>query len=343
MSKVQPLNSPQREIHRILFIRTDRMGDLLMNLPALGILRRTYPKAWIAVFLDRSTAELLTNHPDIDEVIVADARKLHGDFGYYWRTVRQIRKARFDLAVVSNPDKWWHLLTFFAGIPRRVGYRRKWSFFLTNTLARPKLWEDWHEIDLNLDLMRLLSGLRWDGKVSLPVDGLSKRKVNEKIAETFPDNKKFVAVHAGTSDPAKRWAKENFAEVCDRIRENGSYEAVLIGGLEEKAVSLEIQKLVRRPLVDWTGEFSLKELAAFFQHERVHALVSSDSGPVHVAWMSGLPVVALYAKNTPGSNPRRWGPKDAKSEVIFRPMDEISTQEVWEALQRTLERGSVKR
>ncbi len=115
-------------------------------------------------------------------------------------------------------------------------------------------------------------------------------------------------------------------------------EVVLIGGPEEKEISADVLRRSGVPVRDWTGELSLAELVSFLNHERVKTLVSSDSGPVHIAWMLGKPVVALYAENCPGSNPLRWGPLDKKSEVIFKPIDAIGAEEVWEAVKKVLRR-----
>ena len=85
-----------RQIHRILFIRTDRMGDVLMNLPALHVLRQSYPKAWIALLLDRSVAGLFRGHPDLDELIIVDAAELKQSGRKRRKLAQELRKARFD-------------------------------------------------------------------------------------------------------------------------------------------------------------------------------------------------------------------------------------------------------
>ena len=82
-----------KEIQRILFIRTDRMGDVLMNLPALRLLRQSYPKAWIAMLVDASVAELLKGHPDFDEVMTVSAGESFG------KLLGRVRQARFDMEI----------------------------------------------------------------------------------------------------------------------------------------------------------------------------------------------------------------------------------------------------
>ena len=116
---------PQAKPHRILFVRTDRMGDVLMNLPALRLLRQEFPKSWIALAVDPSVAPLLEGHPDLDEIVRVDALRFKKNRAYRSQIKAQIKAAGFSVAIASNPDKNWHTLFFLARIPTRVGYSRK--------------------------------------------------------------------------------------------------------------------------------------------------------------------------------------------------------------------------
>ncbi len=331
-----------QEIRRILFIRTDRMGDVLMNLPAIRLLRQAYPKSWMTVLVDAPAEDLLRHHPDIDEVMAIPAKKIKESFFYRLELARLLRKGKFDLAVVSNPDKGLHQAVFLAGIPRRVGYRRKWGFLLTRSAADRKAVSGRHEIDSNLELMKLLTDKTWDGRLLLSPDESAKISVEGLLAKSFPDSRQILAVHPGTSNPAKRWAADNFARLCELLRNEKNLALALVGGAEERQVSKEIRAKTNARVVDLTGGLSLSELTAFLGHERVRLLVSSDSGPVHIAWISGTPVVAMYAKDVSGSDPARWGPRDGKSEIIHKPMAEISVPDVFEAVKRILQRVSLR-
>ena len=331
-----------RDISRILFVRTDRIGDVLMNLPAIRLLRQTFPKAWLTLLLDRSVAGLLKGHPDIDELMAVDSEKLARSARARWDLIRGVRKAGFDLAVVSNPNKFLHLLVFLAGIPCRLGYRRKWGFLLNKTMVDRKDSAYGHEIDLNLQLASLASDKTWDGSLTIPVDPAASKRVESLMAEQGIENRNILLIHAGPSNPEKRWPLEKFAELCDRIRSQSDLTVLLVGGEEERSYSDKIVRLVRSPLVNWTGLLSLQELVALIRHATVKALVSSDSGPVHMAWMSGVPVIALYGKNVAGSNPARWGPRGALNEVIYKPLSEITCEEVWSAVERITDKDRAR-
>ncbi len=323
-------------VRRILFIRTDRMGDVLMNLPALRVLRLAYPKAWITLMADASLRGLLTRHPDLDEfmsVSMNEIRSLHGCLS----RAQSLRKARFDMAVVSNPDKFLHLMVFWAGIPRRIGYSRKWGFLLTRTRRDDKHSALRHEIESNLALVGLVSQTDWDGKWNLPIEPAALQSVQERLVKAGLDGCAIVVVHAGSSNPLKRWPTHRFAELCEKIVRAGPFHIVLVGGEEEKAASAEVSQKTSVSTEDWTGALSLPELAAFLSLTSVKTLISSDSGPVHVAWLAGKPVVALYARNCPGSDPARWGPRFSGSQVLFKDIADISADEVYSAFQKAVQ------
>src|SRR3989338_2343283 len=144
---------PNNPIQNILFVRTDRLGDFLLNLPAIHALKETYPKAHLSVLLHPSLEELLKDHPDMDEVIPFTPALYDTHFLKWFLFFWKLRKKYFDLVIISNPHKYFHLLTCLMRIPYRVGYDRKWGFFLTHTLTDLKAQSLKHEVEYNLDLV----------------------------------------------------------------------------------------------------------------------------------------------------------------------------------------------
>lgn len=325
-----------RQIRRILFIRTDRIGDTLMNLPAIHLLRQTYPKAWISLLLDKPMADLLYGHPDADEVMTMDSARFNKSFFERLRLLAKIRWACFDMAIVSNPDRRLHFLIFAAGIPLRVGYRRKWGFLLNKSVPVSNDRVKRHEIENNLELVRCVSDKTWDGSFCIPTDERTHDELSGFLMQAFQANIPIVAFHTGTSDPKKRWPVDKFIDLIRRFISKHNFPVLLIGGPEEAFYTGRIRQAVGPTVVDWAGTLTLKQLAALLGHERVKTLVSSDSGPMHIAWMQGKPVVAFFAKNTKGSDPDRWGPRNQKSEIVYKEMNELTVDEVLESLERVL-------
>ena len=307
------------------------MGDTLMNLSAIRVLRQSYPKSWICLLADQSVAPLFRDHPDLDEVMSLDFKLFCRKPAYFFQILKKVKFAKFDLAVVSNAHKFLHALVFLAGIRRRAGYARKWSFLLNKKIADDKERASRHEMESNVALVKQVCVRDWDGHWEFPADSSAVLRIQERLNILPISEKGIVVIHAGSSNPAKRLPAERFAAVADWGLEKG-FSVILIGGVEEKEVSLAVIQKIKDRVHDWTGQLSLEELTALFHDPRARALVSVDSGPVHVAWLSGTPVAALYAENVPGSHPSRWGPRDGKSEVIYKPMSDISVEEACKSL-----------
>ena len=319
-------------------MRTDRIGDVLMNLPAIRLLRQTFPKAWIMLMADESVAPLLNGHSDIDEIMPVSSKQIKKSLRYRLNLTKKIKQIQCDLGLVSNPDKNLHAMLYFAKVPVRVGYHRKWSFFLTDKVSPDKACQNiTHEIDKNIKLVKRVSDKNWDGSLTLPVDMGAAREVEERLGKEFLSSERLIVIHPGTSDPKKRWPEIYFAQLCDEIQSDQSLKVLLIGGLEEAESSKRVMDKMKTKVSNWTGVLNLKELSALFHHPKVKLALSVDSGPAHIAWIAGTPTVILYAKNTTGSDPRRWGPRDKKSEVIFKPMSEITVEEVYEAARKVLQ------
>ncbi len=313
------------------------MGDVLMNLPAIRLLRQTYPKAWITLAVDQSVASLFQGHPDIDEVYTLDARQIQNSASYRASLRRSIKKIKFDMAVVSNADKHLHWLVFGAGIPVRLGWARKWGALLTHRLRDDKHSTLRHEIDSNIDLVSLLTDKKWDDRLSLVVERESLDKVDRWLSALDPKFGSYVVLHTGTSRPEKRWRAEHFKDLALRITSKFHKGVIFIGDESEEGVIRPIlSSLEAGAAISWAGRTTLQDLVALFSVSKVNALVSCDSGPLHIAWIMGKPVVGLYAANVDGSDPRRWGPKSVSSRVIHRSMDAIGVDDVERALSEVL-------
>jgi ADP-heptose:LPS heptosyltransferase len=221
-------------------------------------------------------------------------------------------------------------MVFAAGIKTRIGYDRKWGFLLNKKIPK-NYGEGLHEIEKNLALVTTRES-KFHVTPCLSVGERSTVLISGLLKEITSSKQKFIAVHTGTSNPAKRWPESAVAAFCRLAQDRLGEAIVFIGGEEESAPANRIQSQLTGPSLNLAGRLSLKELVALFKHPQNHTLVSADSGPAHVAWMSGRPAVILYARNAVGSDPKRWGPRDNKSRVIFKNIGEITPAEVFETV-----------
>jgi len=298
-----------REINNILVIRNDRFGEFLLNIPALRALKETFPQAKLTVAVSSLVKELADAVECVDQAVVWDKQ---------FR--KDLRKQKFDLCVILNPTKEAHWAAFRAGIPVRVGYDRKWRFLLTHKLKDTKQLGNRHEVECNLELVRLIGAEAKDTTITLRAqEGLGKELIGQEM----------IAIHPFTSDPVKLWPQERFMELAGRLAQELNIKVVFVGRTEDgKGIERNKENLATLDLVNKT---SLVELAGVFKQCKV--LVTCDSGPMHLAAAVGTPVVALFRNDLPGKTAHRWGPW-GKSNIVIEKSSllDISVEQVLEAV-----------
>jgi heptosyltransferase-2 len=354
MSKTGARKQPVKEYKRILIIRLDKIGDVLLSTPAIKALRDAYPKSYIA-FLARPYARQIVNgNPYLDKVLLYNKRgKEKGILGNL-EFIKELKTGQFDLAVMLHPTRRSHLLAFIAGIPERLGYDRKWGFLLTKRIPHTKQFGLKSETDYTLDLLRYIGVESKDKALYMPVNTVSEDKVMHIFRYNgIKDGDIVVVVHPGASCPSKRWPARNFATVADRLAEKHRAKIIVIAGEDESAIGNSVAKAIKAGCVDLSGRTTVGDLASIFK--RSSLLISNDSGPVHVACAMGTPVVAIFGRSDRGLSPGRWGPSGRDDIVLhkdvgcticlahrcrrgFRCLEAITSDEVLDAADRILAR-----
>jgi heptosyltransferase II len=355
---VRVLNdAPRAGGYRILVIRLDRIGDLALSLPALEELRRRFPGASISVMTRPATADLLLGHPSIDEVIPYRYEKggRHAFPRGYLRFLEEIMKRRFDAAVILHPGIRSYLVPFLAGIPRRIGYRGRHAWLLTQALPDERHLGKKHESQYAVDLAAALGG---EAKAPaapprLAIDPQSVSDVSGELQRSGVGTaERLLALHPGASCVSKRWPKEKFAELARRLSAGfPEHRLVIVGGKETAEAAAFIAAAAPVRAIDVSGKLGLRELSALLS--RCDLLVSNDSGPVHVAAAVGTRVISLFGRNQAGLSETRWRPlgeghavlrKDVGCQVClahrctigFECLEAIQPEEVLEMARRLL-------
>jgi lipopolysaccharide heptosyltransferase II len=293
---------------KILLVRLDRIGDVALSLPAIQAVREHFPDARISVMVRPYTQLLLEGHPSVDEVIpyFYENGGRHGSLLGNLRFIGEIRRRRFDAALVFHPGFRPHAVPFLAGIPRRVGFKSRAPFFLTNAVEDRRHEGDRHESDYALDIVRAF-GVSASRKKNfeLTVSPLDTETVERTLArEGVTPGERLVALHAGASCPSKRWPKECFAELGRKIARQMRLKVVLVGGTGEVCTASFLESRIGDGVLNFTGRLNLRELNAFLK--RCAVLVSNDSGPVHLAAGVGTKTLCIFGRNRKGLNAERW-------------------------------------
>jgi lipopolysaccharide heptosyltransferase II len=308
----------EERYRRILVVRTDRIGDVVLSTPVIKVLREHFPSSFIAMMVAPATREIVEGNPYLDQVIVFDKDRAHRGF---WSTLtfgRYLARLSFDVAVVLHPTLRVHLVMFLAGIAERIGYDRKGAYFLTRALPHKKQEGAKHEVEYNFDLLKALEIDDVSRELYVPLKQESADFVADFLTHLgVGEKERLVAVNPAASCPSKLWPAQKFAVLIDRIQKELGVRVLVVADAVHRSVSEQIFNLVKIRPLDGSGRFSLSQLASLFK--RCELLISNDSGPVHIAVAVGTPVISIFGRNQAGLSPRRWGPIGPRDVVVHNP------------------------
>ena len=312
-------DNPTSLYRRILIVRTDRMGDLLLSTPVVCALRKEYPQAFISMMVSPNTKDIVEGNPYLDEVLVYDKDFRHKNWGATYKFAQILRKKKFDLAVILHPTNRVHLLTFLAGIPVRLGYNRKLGFLLKIKKEHHKQEGLMHEAEYNLELLKLLgvSGLSRD--LFMPLRPESEKWADNLWSrENIKLTDRILALNPGASCPSKIWPAERFSQVAQSLAQSHNLKVILLAGSKDLALANKIAAEGRNKyqIINLAGKTTLSQMASVLK--RCTMLISNDSGPVHMASSLGVPVISIFGRNQPGLSPQRWGPLGKKDKYLHK-------------------------
>lgn len=317
------------EVRRILCVRLDNLGDVLMTTPAMRALREAAPGRQLTLLASSAGAQMAPYLPDVDEVIRYDAPWVSGQAEPSAQTDLHMRRAleagRFDAAVIftvysQNPLPA-ALMCYLAGIPRRLAWCRENPYHLLTDWVQEKEPQQHvrHEVARQLALVEHVGATTPDTRMRFAVADEDRHTLDALLAtHGVRADTPYVVLHAGASSASRRYPPERFGEVASHIAAQLRCPVLLTGGLEEREtvqrVTSATRASMRRYLCDLSGLLTLGQLAALL--ERAAVLVSNNTGPVHIAAALGTPVVDLYALTNPQHTP--W---QTPSRVLFHDVD----------------------
>ena len=295
---------------KILLIRLRLIGDVVFTTPAVAALRQQFPEARITYLVERAAEPVVRHNPNIDEVLVAERPRGLRRLAYDLRLARALRAARFDLVIDfhGGPRSAW--LTRATGAPRRIGYRlpgRSWAYTTHLSWSRALL-PPRHSVENQWDLLGPLGIARPEpGRpgVEMPEDPRAAERVRQRLTAAGIDQRaRIVVMHASAGNPFRRWPAEHFARVAaDLARRELSRRIIITSGPSESGSADTIAAAAQQIAGDAgerivrCGEFDLSELRALVA--RAALFIGGDSGPLHVAATTSVPVVALFGPTLP--------------------------------------------
>ncbi|NOX19290.1 MAG: glycosyltransferase family 9 protein [Chlorobi bacterium] len=280
---------------RILIVRHDRMGDAILATPIPRELKKTFPDAFIAVLVREYTESIFVNNPYVDEILTLAPLKTKG----FWNAVKTIRKYRFTDALMLLPNEWINYLLFFAGIKTRVGVGRKFyqTITFTKEVSRNKYIPLRHEADYCMDLARAIGVETFNIKTEIHFSDDEKKQIEKLKKEYAPNGEKIIAVHTDDGGSSPNISAAEYKKLIGELLELKNVKVALTTfkppeKLKEIPGVLYLAKDKRQFLID---------IAAF------DLLISSSTGPSHVAAAVGVKTLTLFCRLSANS-PQLWSP-----------------------------------
>jgi lipopolysaccharide heptosyltransferase II len=295
---------------KVLVVRLRQIGDVVFTTPALAALRRQFPGVAITYLVEPAAAAVLTGNPNIDDLLVCPASPGLNGWRAGWGLIRQLRARRFDLAIDFHGGPRASLITWLSGARRRIGYDvvgRAWMY--TDRVARARTLRPRHSVENQWDLLTPLgiaSPSPTADPVFMAVDEQVRRVVAERLASAGVNpSAPLIVMHVSAGNPFRRWPIPAFAEVAASLAVANATRRILVtSGPSDQDAAAAVINAARVRLgpaaahqLVACGEFTLTELRALTDSAAL--FIGGDSGPMHVAATSRVPIVTLYGPTLP--------------------------------------------
>ncbi len=352
----------------ILLVRLRLIGDVIFTTPLIRALRRRYPAARLVYLVEPAAAPVVAGNPHLSEVIVVPHRRGWRRLVDDIRLGRRLRAAHFDVAIDlhGGPRSGW--LTWASGARVRVGYDvagRSWMY--TRVIHRPRTLRPRHSVENQWDLLPAVDDAfpaspdRDRDRVEMPVEASAVAQVQARLRRLgMPAGSQIIVLHVSAGNPFRRWPEAAFAALAaDLVVEPSRRWIVVTSGPSDHEAALRVLADARRRagaagarIVDADG-LTLAELRALLDEAAL--FVGGDSGPLHIAATTSVPIVGLYGPTLPERS-APWRPRHLPSVAVdagilpcrpceqrvcapgdFRCLTSVTSDAVREAARRLLE------
>ena len=350
-------DSQMQNPDRILIIKLSAIGDLVHALPFLEVLKKRFPHARIDWLVEEDAYQVIKGHPAINHVIVSgrkawQRRLLNGKeflpaMKEISNFIRDVRRYKYDLVIDLQGLLKSGILVCLSKGRQKIGMTgsREGAGIFLNVPPFPVDYNQ-HALKRYLSVARYLGCDISSWKGDIPVFESDKRAVRRLLDKHRLLKRPIIAINPMARWETKLWEPDRFADLADRIRDNLSCDIIFTGSGNDKKVIKEISGMMKERPVNLAGKTSLKELACLYSISG--ALVTTDTGPMHIAAAMGCPVIALFGP----TDPLRTGPYGRSHRVVradlecspcFKKscshkncMKDITVEMVFEAVKDTL-------
>jgi len=284
----------------ILVVNVNWMGDVIFSSPVFMALHEQYPQAKITCLAVPRVKPVLELIPYVDEIIVFHEKRLRWNIFSKILFLLDIRRRGFDVVFLLHGSRSRAQLMSKSGIAKRVGYERKnRGLFLTDIIPVNKT--KFHRSDYYLEIIKSFGVPVNDSMCVLTVPINAKKEIDELLARQGVSEDDFcIVVNTGGNWDLKQWPEENFCFLVEKLIRDLKVRVILSGAECDVERVKRIVKFcddVNCEPIDLTGKTSISQLVALMQ--RANIVVSSDSGPLHVASAVGTSVIGIFGPTRP--------------------------------------------
>jgi len=294
---------------RILVSRTDRIGDLVLSLPVVKMLKKVYPHARVDLLVRRETAPVVDGQPGVDGIVIYQP-----DTDGSREPAARLAESRYDAVICLYPRPDLARGFARARIPIRIGTARRWySYRFTHRVNISRRDSGRHEKDLNLDLLKplgidpdysLVPEMICDSKAQMPRPNSFARVKADPKDESSVTARPLVVIHPGDGGSAANWPIKRYVEAAQILHDEDIHIAITgTQGEREKHLSAFSSVIGEEHI--HSGRTDLPQLMQILAHSDLY--IGGSTGPLHLAAALGTPVVGMYGPIF-STTPDRWGP-----------------------------------
>lgn len=307
---------------KILIRSTNWIGDAIMTTPAVRSIRNHFPDSEITMLLLPWVGDVFRYSPQVDELFLYEKQGRHAGFKGKLRLASELRRKKFDAAILLQNAFEAAFITALANIPARGGYTTDGrALLLTNGVKKPLNIKTRHQVHYYQEMVKGLGITTGPDRLELVLPPSETNRAESALHTVFKSTGGRVPViglNPGAAyGPAKRWPADKFSELAEMVCRLTDAVIIIFGTDEDRDTAMQIKNCCSAPerLVDLTGKTKLVEAMAFI--DCCTAFVTNDSGLMHVAAALETPLVAIFGS----TDHIATGPFSTSSEVIRKPLE----------------------
>ncbi|HPS54919.1 MAG TPA: glycosyltransferase family 9 protein [Sedimentisphaerales bacterium] len=306
----------------ILIVKPSALGDIIMALPALSALRKKFPQAKISWLVRPEFADILRQHPLVDEVILFD-RKFLGKAWYnikalsaIFALIKTLRDRNFDLTVDLQGLFRTAGLCWLSGCKKRFGMADGREFapiFYTDKVTPGD--DAVHMVDYYLKVAHAAGGDISQIDFAIPQNYQADIAIDNLLKKHNITRGNYVVLMPGSAHQDKCWSVDRFAAVADKIKTQFDFDVIAVGSKSEKPLCDNLIAAAKSHVINLAGQTNISELVSLIRGAKL--AITNDTGPGHIAVALGVEVVFLFGP----SNPARIGPYKKDDSFIAVAVD----------------------